>query len=214
MKVVLMNGSPKAAVSASGIILETVAAGMGPGVESRTKRAVTSGSATEEDVAADALVLAFPLYIDCLPAPLLEWLISYRSIASSLSGRKPARVYAICNSGFHEAAQTELAMAVVANFARSAGLEWGGGLGIGSGGMLVGLASVPPKAGIKRSVTEGLDWIAGLVAHGEASGETRFVRFAFPRFAYILAAHAGWKAMARANGLRPCDIGRPWSTRS
>jgi len=105
------------------------------------------------------------------------------------------------------------ALEVVANFARSAGLEWGGGLGIGSGGMLAGLASVPPGAGIKRSVSEGLDWIAGLAARGEASGETRFVRFAFPRFAYILAAHAGWKAMARANGLRPRDIGNPRRTR-
>ncbi|OHD27571.1 MAG: hypothetical protein A2Y38_23050 [Spirochaetes bacterium GWB1_59_5] len=213
MKAVLMNGSPKAAGSASGIVLDTVADAMGPGVESLTKRAVTAGSATEEDVAADALVLAFPLYVDCLPAPLLEWLISYRAIAPSRSGRKPARVYAICNCGFHEAAQTELALEVVANFARSAGLEWGGGLGIGSGGMLAGLASVPPGAGIKRSVSEGLDWIAGLAARGEASGETRFVRFAFPRFAYILAAHAGWKAMARANGLRPRDIGNPRRTR-
>lgn len=214
MKALLMNGSPKAAGSASGVVLDAIAAVLAPVAETRRKRAVTAGPATEEDVDADVLVLAFPLYVDCLPAPLLEWLLSYRAMAPDRAGWKPTRVYAVCNCGFHEAAQTELALAVVENFARSAGLEWGGGLGVGSGGMLAGLAAVPPGASIKRRVSQGLDWIAGLAARGDGRGETRFVRFAFPRFAYILAAHAGWRSMARANGLRSRDIGRPRPTRS
>ncbi len=204
----MINGSPKASGSVSGAILDTIAGMLGPQAETRRIKAVTAGRATEADLEADVLVVAFPLYIDSLPAPLLEWLISYHGLVGAREGGSPATVFAVCNCGFHEGAQTELALAVVRNFACSSGLTWGGGLGIGSGGMLVGLASVPPEAGIKRPVSRGLAWLGGLVAKAEASGEVRLVQFAFPRFAYIFMAHAGWRHMAKVNGLRSGDIGR------
>ncbi|MFH2115959.1 MAG: hypothetical protein ABIJ86_15770 [Spirochaetota bacterium] len=208
MKILMVNGSPKAAVSVSGTILDTIAGMLGPLAETRRIRAVIARRATETDLEADVVVVAFPLYIDSLPAPFLEWLISYHELVGARGTRAPAKVYAICNCGFYEGAQTGLALAVVRNFTCSSGLMWGGGLGIGSGGMLIGLASVPSEASIKRPVSRGLAWMAGLVAKAEVSGEVRLVQFAFPRFAYIFMAHAGWRQMARTHGLRPGDIGR------
>lgn len=208
MNVLMVNGSPKAGTSASGRILDAIAGTLSHQAQTRRIRAAVAGRAEETDLEADILVLAFPLYVDALPAPLLEWLISYRDLVRARGAGVPAKVYAVCNCGFHEAKQTELALAIIKNFVSSSGLAWGGGLGIGSGGMLVGLASVPPEAGVKRPVSSGLTWLAGLVAGAETPGDIRLVQFAFPRFAYIFMAHAGWRQLARTNGLRARDIGR------
>jgi hypothetical protein len=209
MKVLMVNGSPKAAGSSSGMILDQVAAALGPGHEIVVKRAA-SGVATRADLEAEILVFAFPLYVDALPAPLLEWLIAYRELASARDAalRQRTTVYAICNCGFWESAQTESALRIVRSFARSSSLSWGGGLGIGSGGMIEGLAKAPPEMPIKKPVSAGLQWLSGLVARGETPGELRYVQHAFPRWAYIAMAHLGWRQMARANGLRPRDIRR------
>jgi len=208
MKVLMVNGSPKASGSVSGTLLDTITEILGHQVETVRKGAITSGQATEADLAADALVVAFPLYVDALPAPLLEWLISYHDLVIAQKAKSPTRVYAVCNCGFNEGAQTELALSVVRNFAHSSGLTWGGGLGIGSGGMLIGLASVPSEAGIKRPVSRGLAWLADIIAREESPGEIRLVQFAIPRFAYIFMAHMGWRQMAKSHGLRAGDLRR------
>ncbi|HOX33836.1 MAG TPA: NAD(P)H-dependent oxidoreductase [Spirochaetales bacterium] len=209
MKALLVNGSPKARDSASGSILDSLAAALGPGMETRRLRAITAKEAEPADLEAEVLVLAFPLYVDSLPAPLLEWLLSYAALARARGATaRPAAVYAICNCGFLEGAQTETALAIVRNFARSSGLRWGGAIGLGGGGMFEPMAKLPPEAAIKRPVSRAMDWLAGLIRGGEAPGEARYAQFAFPRLAYILAAHLGWRRQARANGLRPREIGK------
>jgi multimeric flavodoxin WrbA len=86
--------------------------------------------------AADLVTLAFPLYVDALPAPAIEAL---ERIALHREGRDRSRrqlFAAIANCGFPEAYQTATALAICKTFARRAGFEWAGSLALGGGGMV------------------------------------------------------------------------------
>ncbi|MBI3170674.1 MAG: NAD(P)H-dependent oxidoreductase, partial [Chloroflexi bacterium] len=84
---------------------------------------------------ADLTVLAFPLYVDTLPFPVISALekISANRIPSD------TQVYfaAISNCGFPEAHHTDTALNICAEFARQNGFDWLGSLALGGGEGLV-----------------------------------------------------------------------------
>lgn len=204
MKVLLIQGSPKHSNSTSAALLEACARQFPASAEIRTIHAA-SQAPTLEDLSVDVLVFSLPLYVDGLPASLLEWLIAYKALANNQGPRgsgEKAIVYAIVNCGFYEGVQNEFALKIMRNFATGCGLVWGAGLGIGEGGMFQELAAVPDKAGIKRQLIQDLAWLGSLAASKKASGEIRYSGFAFPRFAYIFMANLGWKQDARKNHLK------------
>jgi hypothetical protein len=220
MKILLVNGSPKPSSSASGAILDMVRAKLGEGHDIAELVPGRKGQAGPKALDADAILIAFPLYVDGLPSALLEWLTSF--VADRYEAGKVTRdqrktaVFAICNCGFYEGVQTRSALRIVRNFARRCGFSWRGGLGIGSGGMVEAVARVPENAWIKREVSRGIVAIAqGILAWGRLDDDARragdrrfeeslrYVSHGMPRFAYILAAHAGWRSIARRNGLDP-----------
>ena len=222
MNILLVNGSPRPTGSASGSILETIRGKLGPDHHYTEVNARKSPLASASCLDQDAIVIAFPLYVDSLPSRLLEWLVSFEALAAApdaARSRKETAIFSVCNCGFHEGVQTRTALRIVRNFALKNGFAWGGGLGIGTGGMINGMAKVPEEAWIKREVSHGVAWMAdnvaawGLRAPGNSgSGEQdlartmRFVNHAFPRFAYILVANHEWKMEARKNGLKPREL--------
>jgi hypothetical protein len=226
MNILLVNGSPRPSGSASESILEAIIGKLGPDHLYTKVTPRLEPRASAACLGQDAIVIAFPLYVDSLPSRLLEWLLSFESLTPpSVTAPETARpraataVFAICNCGFYEGVQTRAALRIVHNFARKNGFSWGGCLGIGTGGMITGLATVPEEAGIKREVSHGIAWIAdGIRAWGARSDgqapatepnfdeSVRYVRHAFPRFAYILVAHSGWRSMARANGVKSRNL--------
>jgi multimeric flavodoxin WrbA len=88
--------------------------------------------------AADLVTLAFSLYCDSLPAPVIEAL---ERISAHRQGCDPSHrqlFTAIANCGFPEAYQCDTALAICEIFARQAGFEWAGSLALGGGGMVNG----------------------------------------------------------------------------
>ena len=81
----------------------------------------------------DLVILSFPLYVDSLPAPLLralELIAGWRAEAGdralpaggSTGDGEPALV-AICQSGFPEVEQSEIAIEICRDFAAAAGFQ-------------------------------------------------------------------------------------------
>ena len=90
--------------------------------------------------AADLVVLAFPLYVDSLPAPVMEAL--ERIAAHREISQQPHRQLfaAISNCGFPEPNHNATALAICANFTRLTGFYWAGSLALGAGeGMVHGM---------------------------------------------------------------------------
>ena len=206
MRIALINGSPKAKDSASGCILRGFAGMLEEGTglgrfhlrNDRIEEEVFSGIAE-----CDALVFAFPLYVDGIPSHLLRWL-------TVLEGRlaadgKKRQVFAIANCGFYEGRQADLALEMMEHWCARAGQAWGLGLGVGGGGMLVGLDNIPMGKGPKANLGRALQGMAGLIGQAAPAGNL-YINPNFPRFLYKAAAEMGWRHMARKNGLGLGDL--------
>ena len=207
MRIALINGSPKTNGSVSAAILQDVR----PLLEAENRVIdayhLNGPAIRAEEIAnlsqCDILIFAFPLYVDGIPAHLLQCLLQLEE--SLVTSKKEITAYAVVNCGFYEGRQNSLAIAMIENWCHRAGLRWGQGLGIGAGGMLAGIRSVPLGSGPKKNLGRALEQLAINVSQG-ASQESLFITANFPKFAYKLAAEAGWVRSAKTNGLRWRDL--------
>jgi len=151
----------------------------------------------------DVVILAAPLYVDSLPAPVTEALELLARRRLPTTAARP-RFLAIVNCGFPEAVQTDTALAICRLWAGAAGLDWIGGLGIGAGGMLAGkpLAELGSRA---RTVTRALAMSANAIARGEIVPEAalRLARaLTLPAWFYRVLGNWGFRLDARKHGTR------------
>ena len=165
---------------------------------------------------ADLIVLAFPLYIDALPALLTRALEAIGERRAGQPAPRSQRLAAIVNCGFPEAHQTLPAVAICARFAAAAGMGWAGFLAVGGG---KALSSGVPLTGRPKDVAQlpvghviaALDLAAEELAAGRSippSAETLIARTPIPHlpfalwrrfFAFVGAWH--WRAEAAQHGV-------------
>ena len=164
----------------------------------------------------DLIVLAFPLYIDSLPGPvmrLLELIEAQpaKAHAAEVAGR-PAFA-AIVNSGLPEAEQNQTALAICANFARRAGSTWAGGLALGGGYGVVNGTPLDQLGWRANSIRKSLELTAGSLASGnpipsEAIGLMAKQRI--PRWMILSFGPVGWFLKARKYGMAHALWRRPY----
>jgi multimeric flavodoxin WrbA len=152
--------------------------------------------------AADLVTLSFPLYVDSLPAPVIEAL---ERIAAHRQGRSAPRrqlFTAVANCGFPEAFHNATALAICATFARQAGFEWAGSLALGGGGMINGVP-LAEGGGKTLLIRKSLELAAEALARGQAipqAVQDAMARPVVPSWAYRLMGGLGWILTARGYG--------------
>jgi hypothetical protein len=149
--VCMVNGSLRGEKASSLGFLKDVRARMDPAVfEARmiAVRAVVKGGYPRETLTimsrADAIVIAFPLFVYTLPGGLTRLLEEYQLHAGNggNQGRK-ARVYAIVNCGFPEPEINREAIRVIRNFCARLGLRYRFTVAVGSGPVTAMTRKVP-----------------------------------------------------------------------
>ncbi|HTX69429.1 MAG TPA: NAD(P)H-dependent oxidoreductase [Thermoleophilia bacterium] len=230
----LLVGSPKASGSSSEslgtYLLEELEA---RGLRTRTLHVVKAvrDDAGVEDLleavaAADVVVLSFPLYVDCLPAPVIRALeliaqgrAGERAPADAVAGQAGAEIgreqlfAAIAQCGFPEAEHNETALAICREFAEAAGFVWAGGLSMGAGGMVDG-RPLREARGMLRSAVRALDLAAaGLAAGRPVTDEAvrLMAKPAFPAFAYRFIANWQWRRELKKQGATAPLDARPFA---
>lgn len=208
MKIALMNASPKVKESASAIILKDLE-GLLKDQELLSVEC-HKPAITEEEVdlvlSCDTLVCTFPLYVDGIPSHLLSVLETIEKEAQKRKeDGKRRMLYTIVNCGFYESEQNHIAIECMHHFANRAGFIFGQGIGIGAGGMLGSLGSIPLTAGPKRNYGGALMELADHIKKGQA-GETLYPKMNFPRFLYQQAAQLSMRRAAKANGCKRRDL--------
>ena len=206
----LLVGSPRTKKSTSaslgGYLFEQLNA---HGVETKTMQIYTSLNSSERMKLmldsienTDLIVLAFPLYVDSLPAPVtatLERITSYRK-----DNQSPIRFAAIANCGFPGANHNNTALAICSEFARQSGLAWAGGLSLGAGEGIV--HGVPLHELDNRAIPlkKALDLAAQALADGKPIPRTARDLLAepiIPSWMYTLRGAFGWKQAAKPYGM-------------
>jgi len=165
---------------------------------------------------ADLVVLAFPLYIDALPALLVRTLEALREHRGRQVAPRGQRLAALVNCGFPEAHQNLPAVAICARFAAAAGMAWAGHLAVGAGEALSsGTPLTDRSADAGRPpvghVIAALDLAAAELAAGRPippGAETLIARAPIPLvpfalwrrlFAFMGARH--WRREAAGHGV-------------
>lgn len=239
MNVLLVNGSPRRAGANSRIVLDGLRKRLGESHRYRMVETMASSAVVDDDLDTDLMVVAFPLYIDCLHSTLIEWLQSFEELKKRAPGRDRARriaMIAVANNGFHEGVQNAAALDILSNFCARAGIEWLGGAGIGTGEMMANVRNAPDDMFIKRPISQALDAMAALAATagaradmddddgrpagaelGQGAGSDQsaapariYASHAFPWIVYKAMGHMGWRRHAKANGItRRAMLARP-----
>jgi multimeric flavodoxin WrbA len=113
----------------------------------------------------DLIVLAFPLYVDSLPAQTIRalQLIARQRIVQQNPTK--TQFVAIANCGFAESGNNQVALMICQRFAKETGMEWMGGLSLGMGEMIGG-GRLQQKGSIVRHIIPALDLCAERLALG------------------------------------------------
>jgi multimeric flavodoxin WrbA len=151
---------------------------------------------------ADLVMLAFPLYVDSLPAPVIAALERIAVQRAGQAGSRP-RFAALANCGFPEAAHNRTALAICAEFARQAGFEWAGALSLGAGEGLVHGQPLAEAGGPAIPIRKALDLAAAALLQGEAipqSAVDLLARPVIPGWLYRWLGVFGWRQQARQYG--------------
>ena len=209
-RAVLLVGSPRTKKSTSaslgGYLFEQLRTS---GIETQTIQIYTSLYSQERMMGllaaidqADLVVLAFPLYVDSLPAPVtaaLEKIAAHRKDIQS-----PIRFAAIANCGFPEAKHNETALAIAAEFARQTGLIWMGGLALGAGEGIVHGIPLNELDGRAIPLKGALDLAAETLACGNSIPQTArdsLAKPVIPNWMYTLQGRFGWRQSAKQYGM-------------
>jgi multimeric flavodoxin WrbA len=149
----------------------------------------------------DLIILAFPLYIDSLPYPVIKALELIALHWQKTGGAGKRRLAAICNCGFPEAKHTDTALAICRQFTRETGIKWAGGLGLGGGEYIDG-RHLNERGGMVRNIKRSLEITADTLSRGEAVPEEAIKLMSkrlMPVWLYLLVGGLGWKGRAWKN---------------
>lgn len=208
MKIALINGSPKVKDSNSGYILSDLKGFLEGKCTMISEYYFRKPELSEEEMEqlreCDAIVLAFPLYVDGVPSHLLSCLCQLEKFFIGVK-KKEIRVYSLVNCGFYEGHQNKIALEILENWCEKAGIKWGQGIGIGAGEMLSAVKNVSVGHGPKKNLGEALKQLSNNILIS-ASGENIFITANFPRFAYKLSGELGWRQAIKGNGLSRKDL--------
>jgi len=208
-RAVLLVGSPrtKRSTSASlgGYLFEQL---KGYGVETETVQIHTSLYSKERMNAlykaidqSDLAVLAFPLYVDSLPAPVTAAL---EKIALHCKASSSIRFAAIANCGFPGAEHNNTALAICCEFARQNGFAWMSGLSLGAGEGIVHGVPLQEMDGRAIPLKQSLELAADALASGNPipqSAQDLLSKPVIPNWMYTLMGRYGWRAQAKQYGM-------------
>jgi len=222
MHTLLIIGSPKGVKSTSiqlgghllrrlearGSTTETMIVGSALKSEADTRRLLEAADR------ADLLVVSFPLYVDQLPAPLIEALERIAEHRTIRTSSRTQRIAAIVQCGFPETLQNQPACAIMEQFAAESGFEWAGALAMGMGGAIGG-RSLDKAGGMVRNVVKGFEFAADALASGKSIPPEAIALAGkpfMPRAIYLLAANFGMKSLAKKAGARSRVYDRPYDS--
>ena len=152
--------------------------------------------------ASDIVVLAFPLYVDSLPAVVIAALELVAVQRQSETTPKSLRLVAIVNNGFPEASQNSTALAICKQFCNEVKVEWAGGLSLGGGGPIGG-KPLEERGFIARNVRKSLDLAAADLVEGRVISQQAVDLMAkqmIPKWLYLWMGNRGWRRWAKSVG--------------
>ncbi len=160
----------------------------------------------------DLIILAAPLYIDSIPAPVIKVLQEINNYRRKVRNASQPDFLIIINCGFPEAEQNNTAIKMYKEFSDSAGFKWLGGLSMGMGGAVNGKPLLK-AGGMVRNIRKALDLTAASIVVGESIPEEAFTLMSkklIPKWLYLFIGNSSWKRQAKMYGAKDKLYDRPY----
>lgn len=216
--ILLINSSPKInEESTSKYLIETAGSHINDTLFRKTfintRQSFTMHKTYEDFEAvsnADALIIAFPLYIFCMPGILTRFLEDYyKYYTESKKNKKSPKVYAIVNCGFPEPDINLEAIKVIKSFCSHINANFRFGILIGGGGMLLGAKDAPFLKKTLNSLNNEFSTIVTDIQNDNLNKiDNVSIHVNFPEWLYLFMGNKGWISTIHKNGLQKKDIYR------
>lgn len=153
----------------------------------------------------DDCIIAFPLYVDTVPAVAQHFIENYYQYFRENKPNKPHNLYTIVNCGFPEPEQNHVALEIINHFAKRTLFTNVYRLGIGMGSLL-GEQSKDSK--LCKDISEQFHFIAKSINQSVFTGEAKENTYVSANFGplnrwknkvYIFAGTGEFKRRAKAN---------------
>jgi hypothetical protein len=161
---------------------------------------------------ADIIILAFPLYVDCLPYLVIRTIELIAKNRQKKRNPMEQSLLCIVNSGFPEAHQNDTAIAICRKFASETDFKWVGGLALGAGEVINGKPLFDVK-GMARHVIKSLNLTADALAAGESipqEAKKLMAKPFIPKWMYLLVGGMRWKRDSKKHGVHKKLYDRPY----
>lgn len=204
-KALLLIGSPKAKNSTSEALGDCLLNRLGKKGYECKKLAIASTLRNNVQVLldsvqeADTIILSFPIYVDCLPAPVIKAMELIADNRRAIKSDKKQSIISITNCGFPEAFHNNTAIKICKSFADKNDFVWLGGFAMGCGPAING-KPVEQLGGMTRNIVRAMDMAAEAISRGEVISTEAFKLMSsklMPVFLYTAVGNAGWKTQAK-----------------
>ena len=160
----------------------------------------------------DLIILAAPLYVDSIPAPVIKVLQEINNHRRKIKNTSQPDFLVIINCGFPEAEQNNTAIKMYKKFSDSVGFKWLGGLSLGMGGAVNGKPLLK-AGGMVRNIRKSLDLTAASVIDRKSIPEEAFILISkkfIPKWLYTFMGNFMWKRQAKVYGAKDKLYDRPY----
>ena len=159
---------------------------------------------------ADAVIIAFPLYMFGLPGMLIKYLEDLHTFYMQKGlPDKDTRVYAIVNSGYPEPEVNLEAVNVIRSFCQHINAHFRFGVLVGGGPLLLSQGNSSATKKPLKSLSDAFTAISEDITRNDIQNIDNFIiPISFPRKLYLFMAGRTWLPMARKNGLKKTDLSR------
>ena len=201
MKISIINGSPKSGKSTSALLIDYLTPQLqGNDIHVyRIHKEALSDCQLAQITDSDALIFAFPLYIDSIPSHLLRTLIELAK--QDFSKRKPM-IYCIVNNVIYEGNQSHLVIEQIRIWSQRTHLTCGQPVGASPGEILPWIYSVPLAIVHTQKVGHSLTILSQNIKSAQ-SGQDLFISPNYPKFLWRMnASMFVWYPRAKSNGLK------------
>jgi hypothetical protein len=206
-----INGSPRKERSGSSYLISELVKLLDNNVKTNEyfiSDLMKNKSLLEEVISYDKILFASPLYADCFPCTMLEFMAEFETFIKEKDIKK-IDIYCIVNCGFLEGTQNRIAINIVKNYSIKLNFNWRFGIGIGGGEFMAGSKNMPLNSRMKKTVYNSF---LALKEDIENTSNTEIdnilVNASMPKFIFKLAGNVSWKSMAKKNNLTPKDLYR------
>lgn len=204
-----INGSPRKEKSGSSYLIGELVKLLDKNVKTKEyyiSNLMKDKSLLEEVISYDKILFASPLYADCFPGTMLDFMAEFENFIKEKNTKK-IDMYCIVNCGFLEGTQNKTAIKIMKNYCNRLNFNWRFGIGVGGGEFMAGSKDMPLDSRMKKPVYNAfLTLKEDIENNSNASINDILVNPKIPKFIYKLAGNIGWKSMAKKNNLKPKDL--------